>query len=455
MKKYIIRLSLLLALASSLGACSKFLDIQPVGKVIPTTLSEYRSLFDKAYLTTYIDRGLTELRTDIASVQDEKNSLNFYNDIQLWRDANPSLGTTAWGWATYYESLFYANSIIHDADKISGGTSDEVSQLVGEAYLMRALLHFNLVNLYGQPYTKAGAEATLAVPLKLDLDLENSPQRATVGAVYRSILSDIAEAQARLKQESWISGTGDNANRDNTYRFSKLSASALEARVHLYMAEWSKALEVAEQVLSKHPTLADLNSSGATLPNLYNSVETITAYEQVYNTDLAAATRVSASFVSSYLAGDLRPALYFGEQVSGTETYRLSKNDGSSKFRLSFRSAEYYLIASEAALETKQLPLAKTRLLTLLKARYTPEAYTAREQAIQAMDEATFRTELWTERRRELAFEGHYWFDLRRSTRPSITKRVSGSEYTLSADDARYTLPIPKEAISSNPNLSN
>ena len=56
----------------------------------------------------------------------------------------------------------------------------------------------------------------------------------------------------------------------------------------------------------------------------------------------------------------------------------------------------------------------------------------------------------------ELAFEGHRWFDLRRTTRPRIEKTLySGQTIILEQNDERYTLRIPQSAIEANPNLSN
>ena len=62
------------------------------------------------------------------------------------------------------------------------------------------------------------------------------------------------------------------------------------------------------------------------------------------------------------------------------------------------------------------------------------------------------------ERRRELCFEGHRWFDLRRWGMPAIThtwhnSSSQSSTYTLEEGDLLYTVPIPEEAIQSNNSL--
>ena len=58
------------------------------------------------------------------------------------------------------------------------------------------------------------------------------------------------------------------------------------------------------------------------------------------------------------------------------------------------------------------------------------------------------------ERAREFLLEGHRWLDLRRTTRPSITKTFDNQTYTLTANDTRYTLPFPPSAIAANPHLN-
>ena len=114
-----------------------------------------------------------------------------------------------------------------------------------------------------------------------------------------------------------------------------------------------------------------------------------------------------------------------------------------------------YLNSAEAAAQSDKLPQARTRLLELMEKRYTPEAYAAKATAVNAMAKEVLIEEILNERKRELAFEGHRWFDLRRTTRPRIEKVLKGGTYVLEQDDQRYTIQIPREAIAANPELSN
>lgn len=91
----------------------------------------------------------------------------------------------------------------------------------------------------------------------------------------------------------------------------------------------------------------------------------------------------------------------------------------------------------------------------LMRKRYTPEAYDKKENAVNVMDKNALISEILNERARELAFEGHRWFDLRRTTRPRMVKVLQGKTYILEQDDPRYTIPIPRDAIAANPGLAN
>lgn len=177
-------------------------------------------------------------------VNDNEYDRNSYGDIERWNDVSPFPGTSQFTWSNFYNVLFIANQVIESQKEITEGTPEVVNQLVGEAHLLRAYLHFVLVNLHGQPYTKSGALNSKSIPLKLDTDLEKTLGRNTVEEVYTSILSDIEHARELINKEKWETVF--------SYRFNVLSVDALQSRVSLYMGAWPKCLESAEAVLAKN-----------------------------------------------------------------------------------------------------------------------------------------------------------------------------------------------------------
>lgn len=430
-----------------MSSCDNFLDVQPVGKVIPNSLEEYRALLTTAYSISFTDRSVCDMRTGDIMVRNDEYDQNNYSDIERWLDTNLKPSTTEFKWADYYSNIFYANSIISKKEEITEGSKEDIDQLVGEAYLMRGYLHFILVNLYGEPYTKAGAVDSKAVPLKLNIDLEDIPSRNTVGELYASILSDIQDARKLLNREEWES--------IYKYRFSTLSVDAFESRVYLYMGEWQNAYDAAERILKKKSALENYNSTDFKLPNQFQSVEMITAYESIYNSSALNASQVTPTFYQLFDAtNDLRIGKYFGS-ANTNGNYPIKKTDGKSEYKCTFRTGELYLNSAEAAARLNKLPEARTRLLELMEKRYTPEGYAQKKTVVEGMSQTLLITEILAERARELAFEGHRWFDLRRTTRPRIEKVFDGTTLVLEQDDPRYTLRIPQSAITSNPGLLN
>lgn len=431
----------------ALTACDNYLDIQPTGSVIPGSLAEYRALLTRSYkdVSKLSDRGLACFRSDEMQVKDNEYDQNYYMDIERWNDLAPNSYTTAFEWAMYYNVLFIANHVIENKNEISEGTEEEINQLVGEAYMLRAYMHFLLVNLYGQPYTKPGALDTKSVPLKLDTDLEKVLSRNTVEEVYTSVQSDIDEARKLVTKTEW--------EQKFSYRFNAPSVEAFQSRVSLYKGEWQAAWDAAEAVLAKKATLEDLNDAASNLPNSYKSIENITALEMTLSSTISGASLATPAFLALYSENDLRMDRYF---TSADENgFRKNKKAGSNNYLCSFRIGEMYLTAAEAAAQADKLPQARARLLDLMQRRYTPEAYSAKAAAVNEMGKEALIKEILNERARELAFEGHRWFDLRRTARPRLEKVLGGKTYVLEENDARYTLSIPKEAIEANPGLLN
>ena len=57
------------------------------------------------------------------------------------------------------------------------------------------------------------------------------------------------------------------------------------------------------------------------------------------------------------------------------------------------------------------------------------------------------------ERRKELCYEGHRWFDLKRNGAPEIVHYFNGEKYVLEQNDLRYVLQIPDNELINNPEI--
>lgn len=426
----------------TMSACDNFLDITPTGKVIAETGDEYRALLTYEYKYFTKDRYMTTLRTDemlMDKVKTSSTDLDAYLDLWRWKDDNPSPTTSYFSWRSYYHSVYIANYIIQNQKKIKEATAQEISQLVGEAYMMRAYCHFLLVNLYAEPYTHCTPSQTRGVPMLLEADVNAIPGSSSVETVYNQILSDLDNAEQYLNVEEWELG--------KNYRFNTTSAQALRARTYLYMGRWSDALEASKDILSVYNELEDMNNS-TTLPNSYKSKESIVALERFSSNLYTAVDMPASEFISLYRSGDQRRTKYFKRVTSSTYSLLKGRND---EFSCSFRTAEFYLTAAEAAARLGHTTDAINYLTPLMTKRLNASAYQTTTALIGTMTEEELIQEILDERARELAFEGHRWYDLRRTSQPALTRVYDGTTYTLLPE--QYTMRFPSEAVEANPEI--
>lgn len=475
-------------------SCNDFLDIRPTGMIIARTGDDYRALLIDQYHAIPSDRFWSDLRTDDVVVNfsksgtqdnieyDKKNWFEMWN----WTDYN-RLSNFYFKWQAYYKIIYIANYVIEHKNEIEEASQLEINQLVGESYMLRAYMHFLLVNIYAPAYTKCEPSSTRGVPLQLKADVRDVLKCSSVQQVYNQVLSDIDMAEDYMNVEKWDKGY--------TYRFSKITANALRARVALYMGNWQLAYKEALRVIDEYPQLQDLNSESIS-PSNYESVESILALEkeendfiinnafegfmwasdelmETYGYDPQAP--LSGSGIRAYIPYEYEDrrikdsergnnGIYFGTEDKNKDLtkgprYYYYKPLGKdlNAHRCTFRSAEFYLIASEAANELNNTVDAKKYLKDLMVKRFTANSYNKKVALIDAMNQDELREEIYNERRREFAFQGHRWFDLRRTTQPEIVREYIedgvSSTYTLIQSDERYTLRFPIEAVDANPGL--
>lgn len=443
MKKNIICIYLL-SMSVILSSCDKYLDIQPVGTVVPSTESDFRALLTSGYQAFPDHKAFLNLRTDELVLNEESTDLSSIKDIYIWNDQNPGPTTRSYAWLTFYKSIFYANHIIAEAEE-KVGNSDGISQIRAEAYLMRAYSHFELLNSYAPSYNPATAASDKGVPISIKIDLEQKFVPASVEQVYQQILADIAAASSLIK----VTDSPTNVK----YRFSKRAIHAFEARMRLYRGEWQLAMDAAEKALEINANLEDLTKGSSLLPSNFESVEMIQSWENTGNSVVRNSTFISDELVGLYnVGGDLRFDRYFQNTDKDNPRY-VSLKGGDNQFNVTFRNGELYLIVAEASLRLNNKTKAIDYLNRLLKNRLTPGYLAAHTTVLAGMTDAQLQSEIMDERARELALEGLRWDDLKRTDRRQVVHKFFGQDYILNQNDPRYVIRYPKEAVEKNPDL--
>lgn len=153
-------------------------------------------------------------------------------------------------WETAYKNIAIANYVVELVDDAEGEETEK-SFIKGEAYFLRAMCYFNLLNIYGKPYRAESADYDLGVPLRLDNGIEQTYQRNTVAECYRQIEEDLTEA-ARLIEESGIT--------KSVYHPSLGSCALLLSRVYLYQEKWEETVTAATEAM-RHGALSRIPTS--------------------------------------------------------------------------------------------------------------------------------------------------------------------------------------------------
>jgi hypothetical protein len=261
------------------------------------------------------------------------------------------------------------------------------------------------------------------------------------------------------------------------YRFTNTAADIFASRFFLYKNDWDKAIQYADLALTKAPALVDLNSVTATsfsvLSPLIAGNEVSFAFGTTGDYNLVgtapnsngmAPYTLSADLVNLYGNDDLRKTFYLAKAlyISGALIvyYSTSAKAAGIVSQKALRTSEAYLNRAEAYIQ-KALQgdaAAVTKALSDLNDVRRKRITVASYQDLTITDPAQLFAVYKNERRKELFFEDHRWFDLRRWGMPQLTHtyQVDAVVQTaiLEQGDSRYTLRFPQEVLFRNPALA-
>jgi hypothetical protein len=359
-------------------------------------------------------------------------------------------------WTEGFEAILRANTIINADLEVPASVQDFANQLRGEAYAIRALMHFDLVRIFAQHYGFTADNSHPGIPIVTEFDQNSEPTRATVQQVYDQVIADFQQALNLM-----------NENRGPGF-FSPEAARGLLARVYLYQSNWSQAEALATEVInSPNVSLTPGDSyvstwmSNGTSPDAIFDVVNLT-------TDNVGSDALGRMYINEgygdYLPSkdvtdiidargtDIRSGL-FKEDPTLAGVYapiRVNKFpaiDGSDNTPV-VRLAEMYMIRAEARAMTGNEDGAIEDLMTIRRRSWAdaPDV-TATGQAL--LDE------IEEEKRIELMFEGHRLWELMRKKRDVVRTDCTAPAdvCTITYPNDRFILPIPDSETNANPNI--
>ncbi|MBD8487280.1 RagB/SusD family nutrient uptake outer membrane protein [Echinicola sp. CAU 1574] len=463
MKKTIIYLLAGALTMGSISSCSeKFLEIDPEQSVstnnaitdVNTLQTALNGTYSKLQGSGYYGRSvyvIPELMADnlYLSLRNTGRYLDYHNFIVREQD---SFAEDLWN--TSYEVVINATRALQggEALTLNGTQQEEANQMIGEAYTLRALAHFDLTRFFAQPYNFSADAAHEGVPIIATIGEDPiAPARNTVKEDYDLIIADLNKAIGLMSDET-ANGT-----------LSLNAAKALLARVYLYTEQYELAAETANEVIQSgnYSLLSSENYSDIWSED-YNSeviFEIVNTIADNAGTNGLGHFFDEAGYADALATEDLY-ATYADSDVRKSAIERKPKNgaEDNALFVMKFpqgalqdddvkilRIAEVYLIRAEAYAKTGQETLALEDLNTLAQSR-DPEA-----EPIVATGEALL-DRILEERRKELAFEGHRLFDLNRNKmNVNIDQGINVIEESY--PNNRFILPIPLSELNANPNI--
>ena len=429
---------------------------------------------------------------------------NFYADFYRWQ---MNAGSSSAGdlWRALYSYISNANFLIEGIDilKENGTFTDaEINKLnliYGEAHFYRALYYQKLAQSFCQDY-----EATTATQAHTGVMMVTKPfhspndflPRGTLQELMDLILADLSIAESNINVEG----------KANSYYITSDIVKAFQARIALYMKDYTRAASLATSIINSGRY--ELTLDRETFKGMWTMDDgvdgTTAAFDgKVYPksskellwviqvTDLNDSDQQPGRYFAAFRDGenllpqflpnmtlldsydqdkDIRFDAFFAkktlkiENIGEEDLYFFWKYPGNPKLQNAsyslykhkgrpFRLAELYLIAAEAYYYANNTAESNNMLNAL------------RLKRIEDWENTTYGgvgllTEIQLERTRELCGEGFRLWDLRR-WKQGFTRGATQADYmfmfgdgysnhTVQAGDYRFIWPIPKTETDQN-----
>ena len=455
------------------SACKKdFLDKKPfnqvTGDVAFVDLAGAEKLLAGAYGSMYNDANIWDymINGDVSADNAYSGGDNAnINDLDLFKAISTN-EVVERDWKGFYSNIKDANEVLENVPNIKDpelDKGDRRNQILGEASGLRAYYYFNLVRLWGPVPLVLKSATNLA---------EMQAPKSSVDQVYAQIIKDLEFALANTRSTAPHKGI-----------ITKGVANALLAKVYATKPnpDWNKVNQYADATINGGYSLfasfdglfsgTNKNNSEAIWEMQYDgwggpqgrgnwmpglligsgwkrfctpTNDLVKAFE-----DEGDVSRKNSSITFKNVATEGWADIYWSKNnYPFINKYRLDDKTNSYILRL----ADIILLKAEALNEISSGGWAQSKaLVDQIRGRVnllgTPAA-----------NQADMRLAIEKERRLELAFEGHRWFDLIRTNRAvavmNAQKDGAGASLNYNISNANLQLPIPQKEIDRNPNIN-
>ena len=469
----------LIGICSCFMGCEDFLDQEPGTQV---------SIKEQLSSKIGVEQAFSGLYYDFEALLSSRNIL--YADVQggnitFTPDINDQIVTVpvdiensydfsdteeASDYVGYYEELYViinqVNVILEYFDEYSFFTGQEKSQLLAELLTLRAFAHYLVAIHYAQNYNYTADASHLGIVYNTTTLVPGAdfPARLTLSETYNFIKADLDAALASYTDNTLLSTEPAYAY------FNKMSTQALYARIALQMNDWEQARACSNEVIT---------TSGIVLATTGNYVseweldedpisEVILEFSAPRTSNDEISSSISAHFIynsptnyEDYVASgdlldlydtfDVRSNMFleiylptFANQEEIAMPYYFTKKFQGNAGTTCLRLSEMYLTRAEANARLNNTGEALADLNTI-RERANLAPLTSTEDILN---------EIFLERRRELAFEGHLLFDILRYKKDVTRDQGCLSRLcNLSYPSHYFILPIPFSSTGLNENI--
>ncbi len=385
-------------------------------------------------------------------------------------------------WTNAYRSILQSNKILESLPGVDFSNDSKKRQIEGEARFARALNYFNLTRMFG----KVPLDTVVLTQTEARQSIRND-----VADIYEVIIDDLELAAEQLPEEY----TGNSIGRATRW-----AALSLLGKVYLTIHQFSEAIDPLKEVIDSDrfillPNFADIFETnnanhaesifeiqyeGGTLgegsrwsftshPRVLQEVMKISAGNSlvptgnIYNVFddndevQIPSPRFSATIgTMSYpgASGNMLTARHIKKHYMD----HTMQNQSDDNWPL-IRYADVLLMYAEVLNETSVTPPPEgIEVVNQIRRRAfgLPVNNTSTRDlpSSETADYFSFREAIQHERRLELAFEGHRWFDLvRTGTYQTVMNDYFGSNSPYTVEAYHKLFPVPQQEIDINPLL--